>query len=83
MLFALIGTLISGAFVGWIAGILMHEPGSWMRNIIIGIVGSALGGFLFSLIGFYAHGTIARLIVNVIGACLLIWIVNWLMFHRK
>ena len=55
-LFGLLGSLIMGALVGWIAGKLMDAEGSLLRNILIGIVGSAVGGAVFSLLGFYAHG---------------------------
>ncbi len=74
MLIRLLGSLISGALVGWIAGKLMDAEGSLLSNIAIGIVGSAVGGVLCGLLGFYAYGWIASLIVSVAGACLFIWV---------
>ncbi len=74
MIFSILWSLIMGALVGWIAGRLMDAEGSLLRNIVIGIIGSAVGGAVFGLLGFYAHGWIASLIVNVAGACLFIWI---------
>jgi uncharacterized membrane protein YeaQ/YmgE (transglycosylase-associated protein family) len=44
--------------------------GGLLRNIIVGLVGSLLGGFLFGLIGFSAHRFIADLIVGIVGACI-------------
>ncbi|MCI8813325.1 MAG: GlsB/YeaQ/YmgE family stress response membrane protein [Oscillibacter sp.] len=73
-MFRLLGTLITGALVGWIAGKLMDMEGSLLRNIVVGVVGSMVGSFVFGLIGFYAYGAIANLIVSVAGACLFIWI---------
>lgn len=81
MLFALIWTLICGSFVGWLAGLIMGQRGSTLRNIVVGIAGSALGNFLFGLIGFHATGGLASLIVSVVGACVLLVIVNWLARH--
>lgn len=78
---SLIGTLISGALVGWIAGLIMHQSGGTLRNIVVGIVGSALGSALFALVGFYAYGYFANLIVDIIGACVLLMLVNWLSNH--
>lgn len=75
---SLIFTLISGAVVGWIAGLIMNQPGTMLRNIVVGIVGSALGSCLFGLIGFHAYGLFATLIVDVVGACVLLMLVNWL-----
>jgi len=75
-MFHLLGSLIMGALVGWIAGKLMKDEGGLLRNILIGIAGSAVGSVVFGLLGFYAYGWIANLIVNVAGACLLIWLVR-------
>lgn len=36
----MIGALILGALVGWIAGKLMNVEGGLLRNIVIGVVGS-------------------------------------------
>ena len=68
----MIGSLIMGGIVGWIAGKLMNVKGGLLRNIIVGLVGSLLGGFLFGLIGFSAHRFIADLIVGIVGACIAI-----------
>lgn len=73
-MFRLIGALIMGALVGWIAGKLMGAEGSLAQNMVIGIVGSAVGSLLFGLVGFYAYGWIANLLVSVIGACIFIWL---------
>ena len=45
---------------------------SSVADIVIGIVGSILGHFLFGLLGIAAFGAIGRLIISVIGAMLLI-----------
>ena len=74
MLFRLLGTLITGALVGWIAGKLMDMEGSLLRNIVVGVAGSVVGSFVFGLIGFYAYGAVANLLVSIVGACLFIWI---------
>ena len=76
MIWSVIWSLICGGIIGWIAGKLMHREGGWIRNIIVGIVGSALGGFLCNLIGIYAYGCIFGVIVNVAGACRLLWIIH-------
>ena len=70
-MFRLLGSLIMGALVGWIAGKLMDAEGSLIQNIIIGIIGSAVGSVVF---GFYAYGWIANLLVSVVGACIFIWL---------
>ena len=70
----MIGALIVGALVGWIAGQLMNVEGGLLRNILIGIVGGFVGRALFGGIGFHASGLIADIIVGVVGACAFIWL---------
>ena len=70
----IIWSIIIGAIAGCIATAVMQANTSWVKNIILGILGGFVGGALFGLIGFNANGTIARLIVSIIGACICIWI---------
>jgi len=76
----MIGAIIMGAIVGWIASKLMNTEGGLLRNIIVGIIGSFLGSLVFGFFGFRAFGFIADLIVGVAGACLFIWLSRKL-FH--
>lgn len=70
----MIGSLIMGALVGWIAGKMMNAEGGLLRNIVVGIIGSFVGSFVFGLVGFAAYGFFANLLVSVVGACLFIWL---------
>jgi len=72
--------LILGALAGWIASIIMgknSEMGAF-ANIIVGIVGAFIGGFVFDFFG--SVGTTGfnlwSIIVAVIGSCILLFIVN-------
>lgn len=70
----MLGAIIMGALVGWIAGKLMDLEGGLLRNIVVGVIGSFVGSAVFGLLGFYAYGWFANLVVGVLGACLSIWI---------
>ena len=70
----LIWSIILGAIAGCIATAIMQEKSSWIKNILLGILGGFVGGWLFRLIGFTATGTIGTLIVSVVGACICIWL---------
>ena len=74
----LIGFLILGAIVGWLAGKIMSGHGyGVIWDIVLGIVGSFVGGFVFSLIfGTQPAGLIISFIVALIGACVLVGIVH-------
>ena len=70
----MIGSILMGALVGWIAGKLMKGKGGLLRNIITGIIGSFVGSFVFGLVGLHAAGFVGNLIVGIVGACLFIWL---------
>jgi uncharacterized membrane protein YeaQ/YmgE (transglycosylase-associated protein family) len=74
----LIVTIIIGGFIGWLASLIMKADSQMgiFANIIVGIVGSALGHYLAGVIGLAAYGAIARLAVGVGGAVLLIVILR-------
>ena len=75
--------LVVGGLIGWIASKIMHTDAQQgiILNVVVGIVGSMLGGFLIApLLG---HGTINQndfsvlgLVVSLIGAVILLAIVN-------
>ena len=76
--------LLVGALIGWLASMVMHtdaQQGALM-NIIVGIVGAMLGGFLVPLLGFGGSNinnndfSLSGLLVAFIGAIILLAIVN-------
>ena len=79
----IIGFLIMGAIVGWLAGKIMSGHGyGILWDIVLGIVGSFLGGFLFTLIfGSQPAGLVISFVVALIGAIILVAIVH--MFRRE
>jgi uncharacterized membrane protein YeaQ/YmgE (transglycosylase-associated protein family) len=69
--------IVIGGVAGWIAGKLMKGRGFGLfGNIIVGIIGALLGGFLFSKLGIAAGGIIGSLIIAVIGAMILVFIIG-------
>jgi uncharacterized membrane protein YeaQ/YmgE (transglycosylase-associated protein family) len=71
-------TLIVGGVIGWLASLVMKTNAQMgvLANIVVGIVGSALGRFVAGALGFAAYGLPASLIVSVGGAALLIVILR-------
>jgi len=68
--------LALGAFSGWLAGIIMKSEGGLIRNIILGVCGGVVGTLLFEIVGLGANSMIGGIIISVIGACLLVFLVN-------
>jgi uncharacterized membrane protein YeaQ/YmgE (transglycosylase-associated protein family) len=77
--------LLFGAIVGWLASIIMkkNKRMGLIANIVVGLVGSALGVWLFELAGFGSINsfTLTGFIVSVGGASLLIAVVSF--FTRR
>ncbi len=83
----LIIALIIGGIIGWLASIVMRTDAQQgiLLNIVVGIIGSLLGGFLLGpLLGggnlLSGNLDIMTLVVALLGAIILLAIVN--MFRR-
>lgn len=75
--FICIGWLIIGAIAGGIAHSIMKSRGSLIGDIILGLIGAVVGGFVIGLFGVGKPDggltlVIVNLIVAVIGAVILI-----------
>ncbi|TMD60694.1 MAG: GlsB/YeaQ/YmgE family stress response membrane protein [Chloroflexi bacterium] len=74
---SIIGFIIVGAIVGVIARFLVPgpDPMGWVGTILLGIVGSFVGGFLLNLLSGSATISPAGWIGSIVGAIivLLIW----------
>jgi uncharacterized membrane protein YeaQ/YmgE (transglycosylase-associated protein family) len=69
--------LIIGGVIGWLASIVMRTDGQQgiFLNIVVGIVGSYIGGFLFGpMLG--STGAIGPYLSAFLGAIVLLAIVN-------
>ena len=72
--------IVFGGLVGWIASMVMGTNGSQgiLLNIIVGIVGAVLGGWIMNFFG--ESGTsgfnLYSFVVALIGACVLLAILK-------
>lgn len=79
-----LGTIVVGGIVGWLGSIVAKTNAQMgiIANVIVGIVGSALGFWLAGLLGIAAYGTVATWIVAVVGAVVLIAVLRALGVFR-
>jgi uncharacterized membrane protein YeaQ/YmgE (transglycosylase-associated protein family) len=70
--------IIFGALVGWVASMFMGSEGGLIWDIIVGIIGSVLGGWLMSFIGKsgVTGFNMYSFLVALLGAVILIAIVR-------
>lgn len=72
-----IGFLLIGLVAGWIATQFMRGGSlGLLGNLAVGVVGAFIGGILFRLLGFAAVGLIGKLITAVVGAVVLLYVVQ-------
>lgn len=75
MLWNLIWWIIVGLIAGWAAGKIMKGGGyGAVMDIVLGIIGAVVGGWLMGLFGLHAVSFIGTIIVAIVGAVFLIWI---------
>ena len=73
---SLIIFLAIGAVAGWLAGLIMKGRGfGLLGNILVGIIGALVGGFLFGELGI-AGGLIGSLGTAVLGAVILLFLIS-------
>lgn len=79
--------LVIGGVIGWVASVIMRtdaQQGIFL-NIVVGVIGAALGGWLISpLVGVASINegsfSLAAMVVSLVGALILLAIVN--LFRR-
>ena len=79
----MIWTIIVGIIAGFLAGKVMNGSGYGLfMDLLLGVAGGIVGGFVLSLVGIGASGIIGSVLVATFGAVLLIWIVRRLRSSR-
>jgi uncharacterized membrane protein YeaQ/YmgE (transglycosylase-associated protein family) len=75
MIFDLIMFLVIGLAAGAIASFYMGREQELVPNLVTGIVGAFIGGFIAKLLGLTADNVIGEVVVATAGAiiCLFVW----------
>ncbi|QRY50091.1 GlsB/YeaQ/YmgE family stress response membrane protein [Mycolicibacterium septicum] len=73
-----IGYIIIGAIAGWIAGKIVEGGGQGiLMNIVIGVIGALIGGFLLSFfLNTGGGGWWFTLFTAILGSVILLWLVG-------
>jgi uncharacterized membrane protein YeaQ/YmgE (transglycosylase-associated protein family) len=70
---SLIGWVVIGLLAGWIAGHLTRGRGfGCLVDIILGLIGAILGGWIFTRLGIVAWGFFGSLAAATVGAVVLV-----------
>jgi uncharacterized membrane protein YeaQ/YmgE (transglycosylase-associated protein family) len=69
--------LLIGLAAGWLAGQIMKGGGfGLVGDLIVGVIGALLGGFLFRVVGLSATGLLGQLVTATVGAIVLIFLLR-------
>ena len=72
---SVIAWVIIGLLAGWIAGKVSRGRGfGCLANIVLGLVGAVLGGWIFTKLGIERYGFIYSLAAATLGAVILVTI---------
>ena len=75
----LIWFLIIGLAAGWLAGKVMKGSGyGLIGDLVIGVIGAFLGGWIFGLLHIAAGGLLGLLVMAFVGAVVLVWLLRML-----
>lgn len=74
----LVMTLLTGGLVGWLASVAMsaNRQMGLLGFILVGVVGSVVGGWLAGVFGIAVQGSSGHWLVSFLGAALLVWLVR-------
>jgi uncharacterized membrane protein YeaQ/YmgE (transglycosylase-associated protein family) len=66
--------LVFGLIVGVLARFIVpgREPGGWIVSMIIGVLGSILGGYMGQALGWYREGQSAGFLMSLLGAIVVV-----------
>jgi uncharacterized membrane protein YeaQ/YmgE (transglycosylase-associated protein family) len=69
--------LVIGVVAGFLAGKIMKGSGyGLVGDLIVGVIGSFIGVWVFGLLGIAAGGILGLLVASVVGALLLLYVIR-------
>src|SRR5260370_12305413 len=70
---SLVGWIVIGLLAGWIAGKISRGRGfGCIANVILGLIGALLGGWIFTRLGVWGGGVLFSLAPAPVGAAVLV-----------
>ncbi len=70
---SILGWIVIGIIAGWLTGKIMRGAGyGIIVDLILGLVGAVIGGWIFGLLGITALGFLGSLAAATVGAVVLV-----------
>ena len=82
MVMEILWFILIGIVAGWLAGLVVRGRGlGIIADLVVGVIGAIIGGYLFRYLGISMDGTIGSIITATVGAILLLCVVQ--LFRRN
>lgn len=76
--------ILIGLVAGYLGSRIVRGSGSGLiLNLVIGLIGALLGGWLFGLFGLGTSNLVGTLITATVGSVVLLWVVNLFTPQKK
>ncbi len=80
---SLVAWTLIGLIAGWLAGKVTRGAGfGCLADVILGLIGALLGGWIFSKLGIFGGGFLFSLAAATVGAVVLVAIARLFAGHR-
>ena len=80
----IIAFILVGLVAGWLAGLIVDDRGfGFFGDVIVGIIGAFVGGYLLDVLGITVYGFLGVLAMSVIGAVTFLLIVGLIVGPRN
>jgi len=70
----ILGLLLIGLLAGFIAEKVLKRNHGLVKNLVVGVIGSFVGGYLAKGLGIAFYGFAGNLIVATVGAIVILWL---------
>ncbi len=73
----LLWSVLIGLAAGWLASRIMQRKNlGLLGNIVLGVIGAVIGGFVFNLLNISANSLLGSLVSATVGAVILIYLIG-------
>jgi len=71
--------LVIGLVAGWLAGKILRGKGyGLIGDLVVGVIGSFVGGWLFGLLKISVGGTLGSLLTAIVGAIVFLYLIRFI-----
>jgi len=74
----ILALLVVGLVAGFLADKVVKNTFGWKGDMLVGIAGSFIGGWIFSLFGLNPGGLIGEIIPAFVGAVIFLLVLNFI-----